>query len=165
MVATASVDLDLLDPEALKALVIAQRAELFDKDVELSMQQEKLSSHEQQIEHLKLVIEKLQRMMFGVKSEKISRQIEQLQLKLEELESAKTAREATQPNLASEAPRARPVRRPLPEHLPREVMTYSPVEDCCPECGGELRRLGEDVSEQLEYIPESFKVIRHVRTK
>ncbi len=37
--------------------------------------------------------------------------------------------------------------------------------DCCPDCGGQLRHFGDDVSEQLEYVPESFKVIRHVRPK
>ena len=52
-----------------------------------------------------------------------------------------------------------------PEGLPREVVTHLSHRDCCPGCGGPLRQFGEDVSEQLEYIPESFKVIRHVRPK
>jgi transposase len=56
-------------------------------------------------------------------------------------------------------------RKPLPEHLPREVVTHLPQGDCCSSCGGVLRQFGEDVSEQLEYIPESFKVICHVRPK
>ncbi len=57
-----------------------------------------------------------------------------------------------------------PARQPLPEHLPREVKTYSPQEQVCA-CGGRLRPLGEDVSEILEWVPGSFKVIRNVRPK
>jgi transposase len=53
----------------------------------------------------------------------------------------------------------------LPEHLPREVVTHAPDGDCCSDCGGQLRQFGEDISEQLEYVPDSFKVIRHVRPK
>ena len=60
--------------------------------------------------------------------------------------------------------RVKPVRRPLPEHLPREEQVHQPACDC-PECGGELKVLGEDVSEMLEYVPARFKVIRHVRPK
>ena len=63
------------------------------------------------------------------------------------------------------ATRRRPARRPLPEHLPREVVTHLPAHDCCPDCGGALRQFGEDVAEQLERIPATFKVIRHVRPK
>jgi len=61
--------------------------------------------------------------------------------------------------------KTRPERKPLPEHLDREVVTHVPGRDCCPDCGSQLRHFGDDVSEQLEYIPDSFKVIRHVRPK
>jgi transposase len=73
------------------------------------------------------------------------------------LQSADSAHE---PELKS-----KPFRKPLPEHLPREVVTYLPEHDCCPGCGGPLRQFGEDVAEQLERIPATFKVIRHVRPK
>ena len=59
----------------------------------------------------------------------------------------------------------KPARRPLPEHLPRQVETHTPAEQACPQCGGTLAKLGEDVSEMLEYVPASFKVIRIVRPK
>ena len=144
------VDLSRLDRETLEALVVAQ--------------QEKLLNRNSEIEHLKLIIAKLRRMMFGTKSEKIAREIEQLELKLEELETGEAARPpAAAPT--SSTPRRKPKRRPLPEHLPRETHTHMPAEEACSACGGELSKLGEDVSEMLEYIPASFKVIRHVRPK
>lgn len=66
---------------------------------------------------------------------------------------------------ADRAPREKSVRRPLPDHLPRAEKVYPPGADACPSCGGELRHLSEDVAEQLEYVPASFRVIRHVRPK
>ena len=58
----------------------------------------------------------------------------------------------------------KPYRKPLPDHLPREEEVHEPA-CACPNCGGAMRRLGEDVTEVLEYVPASFKVIRHVRPK
>jgi transposase len=130
------------DVEQLQQLVIAQRVEL---------------------EHLKLLIAKLRRMHFGRSSEKLDRQIAQRELQLEELEISQdkilaTARAARPPEPAA------PKRQPLPEHLPRERRVYQPM--CsCPDCGGAMRQIGEDVSEMLEHVPEQFKVIRIVRPK
>jgi transposase len=104
-------------------------------------------------------------MLFGAKSEKIMRQIDQLELQLEELQAASAIEESkTVPPAERPAP-ARPFRRPLPEHLPREVHTHMPGHEACPDCGGRLRELGEDVAEMLEYMRASFKVLRHVRPK
>jgi hypothetical protein len=136
-------DLDALDAAAMKTLVASLYAE---------------------IEHLKLVVAKLRRMHFGRKSEKLHRHIEQLELQLQGLQAA-----AAQPMRPVEKPQPAPPAerkdRALPRHLPREVHTHPPKEKCCPECGGALRKLSEDVSEVLEYIPASFIVIRHVRPK
>jgi transposase len=166
-------DLDALDREALAALILAHRAELAALEAELdshrqtlSEQSRELRSNSEQIDHLKLVIEKLKRRMFGVKSEKIVVQLEQLELHLEELESTQAEMEASVERMTpAEEPKARSRRKPLPEHLPREVFTLLLHRDCCPDCGGQLRQFGEDVAEQLEYVPDSFKVIRHVRPK
>lgn len=103
-------------------------------------------------------------MQFGRKSEKLGRQIEQLELRLGELEASR-ARDLAPVESAAASPVARPARRPLPAHLPREVRTYTPQQQDCPDCGREMKHLGEDVSEMLEYVPEHFKVIRHVRPK
>lgn len=138
-------DIDVLDRAAVKALV---------------------TSLYSQIEHLKLVVAKLRRMHFGRKSEKLHREIEQLELQLEGLQAA-----AAQPMRPVErpqpkaAPQQQRKKRALPGHLRREVHTHAPKEKCCPERGGALRKLGEDVSEVWEYIPASFFVIRHVRPK
>ena len=104
-------------------------------------------------------------MQFGRKSEKLDHEIEQLELRLEDLETAQTESLLPQNSAPSQPThtRRRPARRPLPDHLPRETQTYEPAQAACPECGGTLRRLGEDVSEHLEFVPARFKVIRHVR--
>jgi transposase len=105
-------------------------------------------------------------MMFGKKSEKIVLKLEQLEFGLEEEETTQAEMEAVLDRVSpAKEPKTRPERKPLPEHLEREVVTHVPGRDCCPDCGGELRHFGDDVSEQLEYIPDSFKVIRHVRPK
>ena len=176
---TASDEFDLSDPEAVRAVFAAHARELAlrdqllagkdtliaSKDAEIAARDEKLSSRDQQIEHLKLLIEKMRRNAYGARSEKLERSVDQLQLKLEELESDQAEDEVVE-QLASDKPvRNKPVRKPLPDHLRREVITHTPPEECCPDCGGRLRKLGEDVSEHLERIPETFKVVRHVRVK
>jgi transposase len=89
-----------------------------------------------------------------------------MELELEDDETTHAELEAGAERVSStKEPKARPERKPLPEHLSREVVTHTPSGDCCADCGGQLRQFGEDISEQLEYIPDSFKVIRHVRPK
>jgi transposase len=112
-----------------------------------------------------LLVEKLQRMLFGTKSEKVLRQIEQLELQLEELQAANAIEEHVAAALVARPIATKPFRRPLPEHLPREIHTHMPDHEACPDCGGRLRVLGEDVAEMLEHVRACFKVIRHVRPK
>ena len=145
-------NLEVLNPTELKALIVSQH--------------ELIVSRESEIEQLKLLIAKLRRMQFGRSSEKLDRQIEQLELRLEALQQNDAEMAAAVPEeISSMEPVARSVRRPLPAHLPREVRTHLPEQKTCPDCGGELRKLGEDVSEVLERIPSRFQVIRHVRVK
>lgn len=151
-------DLETLDPAALKAMILHQHAHA-------RVQQEQLSSRSSEIERLVLLVEKLQRMLFGTKSEKVLRQIEQLELQLEELQAASAIEEIKSTAPADRPVPAKPFRRPLPEHLPREIHTHMPDHDSCPDCGGKLRELGEDVAEMLERVRACFKVIRHVRPK
>jgi len=159
-------DLDQLDSEALKALIRALHEQVFSHQKQLTTQQEEilsqreqLASREAEIEHLKLLIAKLRRMQFGRSSEKREYQIEQLELRLEELEATRTTETAAVKESAPPSPAVvRPVRRPLPDHLPREVRKYLPKHEACPDCGGKLKHLGEDVSEILECVPASLKV-------
>src|SRR3984957_11690655 len=145
-------NLEALNPTELKALIVSQH--------------ELIVSRDSEIEQLKLLIAKLRRMQFGRSSEKLDRQIEQLELRLEALQQNDAEMVAAMPEkIASVEPVGRSVRRPLPAHLSREVRTHLPKQQACPDCGGELRKLGEDVSEVLERIPSRFQVIRHVRVK
>src|SRR5580700_10024829 len=153
-------DLDTLNPEALKALIVAQHEQLLSKE-------EQLVSRDEEIERLKLLIAKLRRMEFGCKSEKLDRQIEQLELRLDELEASRAQRQAAPAATAASVVNqtAKRARQPLPAHLPRETRKILPKQEACPDCGGKLKPLGEDVSEMLEWVPEHFKVIQHVRPK
>ena len=159
-------DLDALNPNELKALIFSQHTEIHSQHEQLLSKDAQLASRDNEIEHLKLLLAKLRRVQFGRKSEKLDREIEQLELRLDELET--TQAEQAAPSQTPAAPpvnAAKPARRPLPEHLPREVRKYPPKQIACPDCGGELKQLGEDVSEMLEYVPARFKVIRQVRPK
>jgi transposase len=118
-----------------------------------------------------LRIEKLTRQLYGPRSERTSRLLDQIELQFEELESS-----ATEDEIAAEMAvaktttvaaftRGRPARKPFPAHLPRErVIVPGPTACLC--CGGgRLRKLGETVTETLESIPRQWKVIQHVREK
>jgi transposase len=160
------------DIDALHRIILAQAAEAEARDAELAAAKAGLLAKALEIEKYKLQIARLKRMQFGRSSEKIARTIEQLELKLEELEAETpdAADDASagdgEPALPGEAPSAqerRPSeRRALPAHLPSRDVVHEP--SCtCPVCGGEMRKVGEDVTRILDYIPGHFEVIRHVR--
>jgi transposase len=121
---------------------------------------------------LKLEIEKLRRALYGVRSERKARLLDQLELQLEELEAAATEDAIAAERAAAEAKtpvraftRRRPARKPFPAHLPRErVVIEAPTACGC--CGSDrIVKLGEDVTETLEVIPRQWKVIQTVREK
>lgn len=145
------------DVESLQKLLLAAR----DKVQSLSA---KLRSRDVLIEQLKLQLARLKRMKFGRSSEALDAQIAQLEFSLEELEA--NAADAP-PQGEAESVAGKPVRKPLPAHLPRESHVHEPPSGTChcPKCGGTLRALSEDISEVLEYVPEHWKVHRHVRPK
>lgn len=146
------------DIDALKALVLAQQASM--EQMTLA-----LASRALEVEQLKLLIAKLQRMQFGRKSEKIDRQIERLECRLEDLLAEEGVIDAQPPASMPVTPRMPSTRQPLPPELPREDRILEPADQACPDCGGHLKPLGEDVSEQLEIVNTAFKVIRHIRRK
>ncbi len=131
------------DIAALKAMVLASQAELRNRDV--------------LIEKLKHQLAGLRRQRFGATSEAL----DQLELGIEDEEIAQAAEAVPEPTPGT---KRQPKRRPLPGHLPREETVLAPGERCA-DCGGRLRRLGEDVTEELEYIPGRFVVKRIVRPR
>src|ERR1035437_7430513 len=152
------------DIESLKAALIVARAEV-------ASARAQRSGGQAMIAHLKLQIENLNRDRYGPRSERTARLLVQLELRLEELEATATEDElaaemaAAKTTKVASFTRKRPSRKPFPGHLPRErVIVPGPTACTC--CGGgRLRKLGEDVTETLEVIPKSWKVIQHVREK
>ena len=163
------------DVAVLHRIITAQAADVASereareaRDLELAAARAGLLAKALEIEKLKLQIARLRRQQFGPSSEKIARTIEQLELMLEELEAqtpipAAAADPAPDAELSSASTKSkRSGRQPLPAHLPRHEIVHEP--SCtCPACGGEMRKVGEDVTEILDYIPGRFEVIRHVR--
>jgi transposase len=166
------------DVAALKALLAAatRRADDAEQraaaaDARLANAQARQSATEALIAHLKLQIAKLRREQYGPSAERSRRLLEQMELQLEDLEA-----DAGEDDLAAEAAaarstsvtafeRRRPARKPFPEHLPRERVVM-PAPCSCPACGSaRLAKLGEDVTETLEVIPRSWKVVQTVREK
>ena len=146
------------------------------EDIEIAANAAEIHAKTLHIEKLKMQLAVLRRARFGRSSEKLDRDIEQLELligALEEDVAAEGARTSTaEPDTTTDPKtparthqRKQPVRKPLPADLPRETVTHEPA--CiCPGCGGTtFSRIGQDEREVLEYVPSSFKVIRHVRPK
>jgi transposase len=156
------------DIDALKRLIIERDAQIAAKHAELQVERNEVIAARLMIEKLKLQIARFRRMQFGAKSERHDAQVGQLELLVEELESALAtdvpAADAPVAAAAQAEMSNRPVRRALPEHLPREAVVHAAACTCA-QCGASLKRIGEDVSEQLQFMPEHFKVIRHVRPK
>jgi transposase len=142
------------DKDALKAAVIDARA--------------KLSGAEAMIAHLQLVIAKMKREMFGPRSERSQRLIEQMELQLEDV-AAELGEDAAKLEAARVEvhgfTRCKATRRDFPDHLPRRRVVH-PMPTSCPCCGGtKLSKIGEDVTETLDVVPRQWFVTEHVREK
>ena len=124
---------------------------------------------EAMVAHLKLLIAKLRHDRFGASSERGRKLLDQLELQLEECAAAAAEDAAALDPDKDGIPvrgssRRKPVRGPLPAHLPRERVVI-PGPAACPCCNGKLVKLGETVTESLESIPRQWKVIQTVREK
>ncbi|ENZ9958603.1 IS66 family transposase [Salmonella enterica] len=169
------------DIEQLKAMLRKQQARL-------RQYAGQVAGYELEIERLKAQLDRLRRMLFGQSSEKkrhkLENQIRQAEKRLSELENRlNTARsyledaaavtESPETSTSSEQPTGdkpavasrKSSRKPLPAELPREIHHILPTETVCPACGGELKVMGETISEQLEIINTAFKVIETIRPK
>jgi transposase len=165
------------DLAAAHALILAERAARRESELRADRAEGDLShahatalSADALIARLRLEIEKLRRALYGARSERTERLVDQLEMQLEDAEA-----DATEDELAAERSafstvvksfeRRRPARKPLPEHLPRERVVI-PAPESCRCCGSEkLSKLGEDVTETLEVIPRQWKVIQTIRER
>lgn len=139
------------------------------KDKNISLQDKNIIL-QNQLTRLREQLALLQKQRFGKSSEKLEAQIAELETKIEEGELLEANNDQTnkdKQNLVAVEEKAKniPKRQKLPENLERidEVLNPDPI---CPDCGGEnFRKIANDVSESLEYIPSSFKVVRHIRPR
>lgn len=156
------------DPAVLKAMIAALQAEN-------ARMAATIKAHDLLIQTLQMRIAKLRKQAFGKSSEKIEREIEQLELALEDLliASAESATTLADEDEADPAPEAKtgdvdkhkPRRRPrISEATPRERRELDPG-SCCPDCGGDLRLVGEDMSEMLDLVAAQLKVLQIARLK
>jgi transposase len=155
------------DLAAAHAMILAERNARLEAEARLANARAEAAL----IAYYKLEIEKLRRQLYGTRSERKARLLEQMELALEELEAT-----ATEDKLAAEKAaaktqavksfqRKRPARKPFPDHLPRERVVI-PAPESCPCCGSsKLSKLGEDITETLEVVPRQWKVIQTVREK
>ena len=158
------------DPDPAADDIIALRAALAAEQLARREAEARASGAEAMVAHLKLLIAKLRHEQFGASSERGRKLLDQLELQLEDLEATAAEDEAgldpaALDGLIVRPPiRRKPVREPLPAHLPRERVVI-PGPTACPCCNGKLSKLGEDVTETLEVVPRQWKVIQTVREK
>ena len=159
------------DLAAAHAMILAERAARIEAEALAAHAAAVSSGTEALIARLKLEIEKLRRELYGSRSERKARLLEQMELQLEDLEADAVEDELSAERAASRSQtvrsfeRRRPSRKPFPEHLPRERVVIAAPESC-PCCGStRLSKLGENVTETLEVIPRRWKVIQTVREK
>ena len=174
---TLHSDTGLGDVASLTALLAEERTARLEEHAARIEAQADAARGRSQVAHadalialLQLQIEKLRREIYGARSEKTSRLIDQMELALEDMTADAAEAEVAAKALPGSTPvkafdRQRPAKKPFPEHLPRErVVVKAPTTCAC--CGSaRLRKLGEDVTETLEVIPRSWKVIQTVREK
>jgi len=166
------------DIAALQAALVAERAKRIAEaaraarvEAELAVAKAKASDDQTVIAHQQLQIAKLTRQLYGQRSERTVRLLDQMELALDELESSATEDEIAAERAVAKTTnvvaftRKRPARQPFSEHLPRERV-IEPRPTVCLCCGSpRLRNLGEDITETLEVVPRQWKVIQHIREK
>ncbi|RPI44227.1 MAG: IS66 family transposase [Hyphomicrobiaceae bacterium] len=165
------------DVAALQALIVAERAERRAEHAAnaaaIVARATELAAKQIEIDHLRAMLAKLRRQRYGRSSEKLDAELDQLELTLEDAEAEQAQAEANHAGVAqctgqgkqqtSQRPRQPAVRKPLPDHLPREIVVLEPNFTCrCndPSCRTKIR---EEVTEVLEKIPSQLKVIRYIR--
>ncbi|HCL4259766.1 TPA: transposase, partial [Pseudomonas aeruginosa] len=159
---TSSPNLDQMTPEQLRALA-AQALQL---QSQVEAMSRKIRNNETLIEQFKFEIALLKRHKFAKRSEQISSAQGSLldDLLDTDLEAIEAELKQLLPASPQAEPRQSPKRSPLPPQFPRTVIRHEPENTQCA-CGCQLQRIGEDVSEKLDYTPGVFTVEQHVRGK
>jgi transposase len=154
-----------------KELLTSEKTSLMIENLSLNEQYKLLVSEKERLladnERLQEQLALLRAKSFGKSSEKVKKQIEDIELKIEENEAILgfSCENAQAEEAVKGKKKQRPKRQKLPEHLTREEIILNP-ETICSECGGEeFRKIADDVSEVLEYVPSSFKVMRYIRPR
>lgn len=156
-------------PAAVRAAILAQSALLTQQDQQLKQYVSDIQNKTQTIEVLTMEISYLRRMRYGVKNEVMSTEQrdlfeEALDADMAALEAKLAAEQANNtPEVSDKKPRIRAGRQPLPVHLPRTDIVHEPESCTCGQCGQDLVKVGEDISEQLHVQPAVFSVLRHIR--
>jgi transposase len=165
-----------LSRDDLVALLLSASSSVLSLKMERDDYKEKLDRSCAERDRLRAIIIKLERHQFGRRSERLSP--DQLQLALEDLDQALAAIDAKAGGTEDEAKEEKPAREKgkaatprntnrgsLPEHLPREHRFIEPEEKACPCCNGALHVIGEEVTEQLDRVPATLKVLVTHRPK
>ncbi len=169
----APQQLDTLDPQQMRQALLTLMAEMAAKDELLARQAREVAFKQALIDKLTHENAILKRLRYAVTSEKFcaGMSAEQKSLLEETLDSdiAQLAAEIEQveadtPSAKDKQAKQQPKREPLPPHLPRRDVHHEPQNTACA-CGCQMKRIGQDVAERLDYEPGVFTVERHVRGK
>ncbi|TCW78862.1 IS66 family transposase [Burkholderia sp. SRS-46] len=159
-------DLDSLSPEQLRALAAQLIVQVTEKEREACEKERELQYRQTRIDQLTHELSVLKRLQFGKRSERLD--AEQMSLLDEAIDADLAALEAELEQLRPATPaaeeRQKPKRALLPPNLPRTDVHHEPEDTTCP-CGCQRERVGEDISEKLDYAPGVFTVERHIRGK
>lgn len=158
--------LDTLEPHQMRAALLSLMGELAARDGVIARQDQEVVFKQALIDKLTHENALLKRMKFAAQSERFS--AEQKSLLDESLDEdlQAVADEIAQALLpvAGRQDKQVPKRAPLPVNLPRREIRHEPDSTTCA-CGCQMKRIGEDVAEKLDYVPGVFTVERHIRGK
>jgi transposase len=152
---TLPANLDQLTTDELRELVLSQAAVITRNDQELNWRQAKIDKLTHEVAYYK-------RHYFGVKAEHLPAPQGQLFEETIAADMAAITEELAQ--LSEAKPKGQAKRTPLPPDLPRTEIHHEPESTACA-CGCQMKRIGEDVAEKLDYTPGTFTVERHIRGK
>lgn len=157
--------LDQAMPDLVAGQVSALQFQLADRDAKLAARDAELKRCELKIQNLILELAHHKRIRFGTKSEALTSEQRDLFVDASDEDGAAIVAELEQQQAPAAAPRQhkRAGRNPLPPELPRIEHRHEPESCTCGDCGRDLVKIGEDISEQLDVEPARFFVHRHIR--